>query len=99
MLLCCNADGSEKLWPLVVGKFEKPRCMTGMKHYLCDYKASKNVWVIGKIFREWLLHLERKMACKNGNILLLLDQSSAHNHEGLALKHICVLHLPTNTTI
>jgi hypothetical protein len=55
VLLCCNADGSEKLWPLVVSKFEKPRCMKGMKHYPCDYKASKNAWVTGKIFREWLL--------------------------------------------
>jgi hypothetical protein len=51
VLLCCNADGSEKLRPLVVGKFEKPRCMKGVKHYLCDYKASKNAWVTGKIFR------------------------------------------------
>jgi hypothetical protein len=31
MLLCYNADGSEKLWPLIVGKFEKPRCMKGMR--------------------------------------------------------------------
>jgi hypothetical protein len=42
MLLCCNADCSEKLRPLVVGKFEKPRCMKGVKHYPCNYKASKN---------------------------------------------------------
>jgi hypothetical protein len=47
--------------------------MKGIKHNLCDYKASKNAWVTGKIFREWLLCLERKMACKNRNVLLLLD--------------------------
>jgi hypothetical protein len=47
----CNTDGSEKLWPLGVGKFEKPHCMKGMKHYLCDYKGSKNAWLTGKIFR------------------------------------------------
>jgi hypothetical protein len=44
--------------------------MKGMKHYLCNYKASKNAWVTGKIFREWLLYLERKMACKNRNIVV-----------------------------
>jgi hypothetical protein len=83
---------------LVVGKSEKPRCLKGVKHYPCDYKASKNAWVTGKIFREWLLCLERKMACKNRNIVLLLDQCSAHNHEGLTLKHVYLLHLPANTT-
>jgi hypothetical protein len=36
VLLCCNADGSKKLWPLTVGKFEKPRCMKSVKHYLCN---------------------------------------------------------------
>jgi hypothetical protein len=45
VLLCCSADGtdgSEKLWPLVVGRFEMPHCTKGMKHYPCDYNASKN---------------------------------------------------------
>jgi hypothetical protein len=97
-LLCCNADGSEKFRPLVVGKFEKPRCMKGVKRYPTDYKASKNAQVTGKIFREWLLCLERKMACKNRNVLLLLDQCSAHNHKGLTLKHVRLLHLPANIT-
>jgi hypothetical protein len=64
VLLCCNADGSEKLLPLIVGKFEKPRCMKGVKHYPCDCNASKNAWVTGKIFRECLLYLETKMASK-----------------------------------
>jgi hypothetical protein len=98
VLLCCNADGSEKLRTLVVGKFEKPHCIKGLKHYTCDNKAPKNAWVSGKMFREWLLCLERKMACNNRNVLLLLDQCSAHNHEGLTLKHVRPLHLPANTT-
>jgi hypothetical protein len=78
VLLCCNADGSEKHGPLVVGRFEKPRCMKGMQHYPFDYKASKNAWVTGKIFREWLLCLERKMASINRNVLnyLIITQST-----------------------
>jgi hypothetical protein len=98
VLLCCNADGGAKLQPFVVGKFEKPRCMKGMKHYLCDYKASKNTWVTGKIFWEWLLCLESKMACKNRNILLFLDQCSTHNHKCLTLKYVHLLHLPADST-
>jgi hypothetical protein len=38
------------------------------------------------------------MACKNRNLLLLLNQCSAHNHEGFTLKHVHLLHLPANTT-
>jgi hypothetical protein len=37
MLLYCNADGSEKLRPLVVGKLLHER-----RAVPCDYKASKN---------------------------------------------------------
>jgi hypothetical protein len=42
---------AKKLQPLVVGKSEKAHCMKGMKHYLSNYKASKNAWVTGKTFR------------------------------------------------
>jgi hypothetical protein len=45
VLLCCNADGSEKLHPLIVRKFEKPYCLKGLKHYPCNCKSSKNAWV------------------------------------------------------
>jgi hypothetical protein len=72
--------------------------MKGVKHYPRYYKASKNAWVTGKIFREWVLCLEGKMACKNRNILLLFDQCSAHYHEDLTLKHVRLLHLPAKTT-
>jgi hypothetical protein len=44
--------------------------MKGVKHYPCDYKASKNAWMTGKIFREWPLCLERKMACKNKHFVV-----------------------------
>jgi hypothetical protein len=40
--------------------------------------------------------MERKVACRN--ILLHLDQCSAHNHECLTLKYVRLLHLPANTT-
>jgi hypothetical protein len=97
MLLCCSAYCSEKLQLLVVGKFEKPHCMKGVKHYLCDYKASKNAWVTGKIFRVGTL-LGEEDGLQNRSILLLLDQCSAHKHKGLTLKHVHLLHLPANTT-
>lgn len=98
VLLCCNADGSEKLKPLVVGKFEKPRCMKGITHLPCEYRANKNAWITSKLFSDWLVALERRMACQNRKILLLIDQCAAHNFRGLNLNNVRVMYLPANTT-
>jgi hypothetical protein len=86
------------LWPVDVGKFEKPHCIKDMKHYFYNYRASKNAWLARRVFREWLLCIERKVTCKNRNILLLLDECSALSHRGLTLKHTCLLHLPASIT-
>jgi hypothetical protein len=40
----------------------------------------------GRLFREWLVCFERKMMCRNRNVLLLMDQYAVHNSEGLTLK-------------
>jgi hypothetical protein len=50
-----------------------------------------------KLFKEWLVSFERKIACQNRNVLLLMAQCAAHN-EGLTLKHVRLLCLPANTT-
>jgi len=42
--------------------------------------------------------MERKMTCKNRNILLLLGQCSSHNPKGLALKQVQAMHLLWNST-
>jgi hypothetical protein len=97
-LLCCNADGSEKLRPFIVGKFEKPRCSKGWKHYPSEYKSPKNGWMTGRLFREWLVTFDGKTTCQNRNVLRLMDQCAAHNSEGLTLKHVRHLYLPANTT-
>jgi hypothetical protein len=36
VLLCYNAGDDEKLRPLIVGNFEKPCYLKGLKHYPCD---------------------------------------------------------------
>ena len=30
LLLCTNMDGSEKLKPLIIGKFKQPKCLRGV---------------------------------------------------------------------
>jgi hypothetical protein len=43
-LLCANADGSNKLKPLVIGKAQNPRAFKNAQIPV-DYKASKNAWM------------------------------------------------------
>jgi hypothetical protein len=39
--LCCNADRSKKLHPLIISKFEKPHFFKCLRYYPCDFKLSK----------------------------------------------------------
>lgn len=53
-LLCANADGSNKITPLVIGKAKKPRCFKGF-HNPLDYDNSSNAWITSNIFKNWFL--------------------------------------------
>jgi hypothetical protein len=100
--LCTNADGSHKIDPLVIGKSENPRCFKNVDvSYLpMMYRYNTKAWMLGAIFREWLLGFDRQVGTKHGNqrVLLLLDNCSGHKCAGLDLKHVDVHFLPPNTT-
>lgn len=98
VLLTCNADGSEKLDPLVIGKFSKPRCFKNIKKLPTKYGANSNAWMTSVIFEEYLLHLDRQMAAKNRKILLFIDQCAAHPKNTSALKNVKVVFFPPNCT-
>jgi hypothetical protein len=44
--------------------------------------------MIGRFFKEGLISYERKMACQNRNVLLVMGQGTAHNKEGITLNHV-----------
>lgn len=52
ILLCANADASNKITPLVIGKAAKPRCFVGFNNPL-DYDHSKAAWMTTHIFKNW----------------------------------------------
>ena len=60
-MLCCNATGTEKLPPLIIGKYGRPRCFKGVQSLPCEYNHNQRAWMTGEIFHGWLLALERKM--------------------------------------
>jgi len=47
--LAANADGSQKLPPLVVGKSQNPRCLKHVKHLPVKYVNNRNSWMTGEI--------------------------------------------------
>lgn len=97
LLLGSNASGTEKLPPLVIGKFQNPRCFTkGMKKPLM-YRWNSKAWMTSSLFEEYMRDLNRKMVIRNRKILMFLDNCSAHPHQ-LRLSNITFVFFPANTT-
>jgi hypothetical protein len=53
--LACNADGSEKLPPIYIGKFEKPRCFKKQTPQQRGfyYRNNKKAWMTSELFEEY----------------------------------------------
>jgi len=79
VMLCANADGSDKLRPLIIGKTQKPRCFKQFNPSLyCDYYANKKAWMVNGILREFLVSFNRRMAREKRKVLLLMDNAPSH---------------------
>ena len=97
VMLCSNMDGSEKIQPLVIGKFQNPRCFRGIRTLPVKYYANKKAWMTTEIYENWLLSFDRKMKQQNRKVLLFVDNCSAHT-TSLNLEAVKVQKLPANTT-
>ena len=97
MLVAANMDGSEKLPLLIIGKFEKPRCMKNVKSLPTTYRANKKAWMTAKLFEEWVRKLDRKFLLQGRSVALLVDNCTAHPDLS-DLKAIKLVFLPPNTT-
>ncbi|XP_042898966.1 tigger transposable element-derived protein 6-like [Parasteatoda tepidariorum] len=96
VLLCANADGSQKLTSLVIGRAEKPRCFKNIKSFPTDYDSNKNAWMTQALFKNFLRELDKKMSFQKRNIILFLDQCTAHLN--LKLKNVRIEFFPVNCT-
>lgn len=92
VLLCCNMDGSsDRRLPFLIGTAKKPQCF--YEFVPVRYKYNKKAWMMRELFGEWLREFDDDMVAKKRNILLLLDNFSAHQHYR-KLRAIKVLFLP-----
>ena len=73
-----NADGSEKLPLLVIGKSKNPRCFKSVHSLPVDYTASKKAWMNSEIFMNWLQKMNRRFVQQSRNVLFIVDNCPAH---------------------
>jgi len=54
--LACNADGTEKLEPIFIGKSSKPRCFKKYTPDQCGfyYRNNKKAWMTSSLFEEYV---------------------------------------------
>lgn len=96
-LVCVNMTGTDKRKLLVIGKSRDPRSFCGKKSLPVTYKSSKNAWMTGDIFREWLQEFNRDMVRQRRKVLLLVDKCSAHPTEAaVGLSNVRMEFLPEN---
>ncbi|KAM7300847.1 tigger transposable element-derived protein 6-like [Ixodes scapularis] len=97
VMLAANMMGTEKLPIFVIGKSAKPRCFKNIRSLPTDYAANKKAWMTGALFEQWLRKLDKKFELRNRQVLLLVDNCSAHNVD-IELKAIQLAFLLPNTT-
>lgn len=68
--MCCNMDGSEKIKPLVLGKFNNPRCFKGIKTLPVEYMANWKAWMTSEFFERWVQKNDQKMLLENRDFFL-----------------------------
>nr|CCA18681.1 conserved hypothetical protein [Albugo laibachii Nc14] len=55
-------------------------------------------WITDVLFRDWLCKLDNDMRAQKCNIVLLLDNASAHTADSMELKSVTVVFLAPNTS-
>ncbi|XP_027308718.3 tigger transposable element-derived protein 3 [Anas platyrhynchos] len=94
LLLCANADGTEKAALRVVGQSPRPRCLRGvnLQHMPWSYRASGQALLTAPLFAEWLQDFNEEMRRKGKSVLLLLDRRQAHPY--LELSNVRMVFVP-----
>ncbi|KAG0141992.1 hypothetical protein CROQUDRAFT_50955, partial [Cronartium quercuum f. sp. fusiforme G11] len=78
--LTCNALGTEKLEPLIIGRYQRLHCFkrrSGSELGLLYFFNTK-AWMNHMIFQDWIAKLNLKCVAKQRHILLLLDNFTGH---------------------
>ncbi|XP_076330510.1 uncharacterized protein LOC143236122 [Tachypleus tridentatus] len=88
----------EKVRPLVIGHSAKPRCFrnSGMNSLGVDYCHNRKAWMTIPIFTEWAKKFNNNMKLQKRNVLLFIDNCTAH--VAIPLSNVKIVLLPPNAT-
>lgn len=96
-MLCVNADGSEKLEPLIIGRYEnypsfenKSSIKAATKHGV-SYHSNRQKWLTSTVFYDWLAVLDKRLALQGKDIIIMLDDSASHRVINIKLQRIRLL--------
>ena len=94
----CASQTGEKMKPIVIGKFENPRCFKNIKKDKLPiiWKANSRAWMTEEIFTAYLLARNAELKRQGRKILLFVDNCRAHTD--IKLSNIVLQFLPANTT-
>jgi hypothetical protein len=99
--LTCNADGTDKLKPLIIGKAKNPACFNkksgeSLGYY---YRSNAKAWMTYELFSEWITDWDIKLSAEGRSILLLVDNFSGHKEPSkYKLTCICLEFFSPNLT-
>ncbi|XP_046400914.1 tigger transposable element-derived protein 4-like [Ischnura elegans] len=79
LLVGAYMDGSEKLPLLMIGKSANPRCFKNVKSKPVEYVSSSKAWMTSDLFAKWLMKLDKRFVKENRQVLLFIDNCTAHN--------------------
>ena len=103
VLFSCNAAGTERMKPFIIGRAVRPRCFgkSSAGELGFDYIANQRAWMNQDVFFQWILRSNYEIAKTPGRqVVLLLDNASCHGtHLQLPiLSNVTVYFLPARTT-
>uniref|UniRef100_A0A8C8AS92 Tigger transposable element derived 3 n=1 Tax=Otus sunia TaxID=257818 RepID=A0A8C8AS92_9STRI len=99
VLLCANADGSEKAPLRAVGESPRPRCLRGvnLEQMPWSYRAGSLAGMTAPLFAEWLQEFNEGMRRQGKSVLLLLTKHEAHPY--LQLSNVRMVFVPPATAL
>jgi DDE superfamily endonuclease/Tc5 transposase DNA-binding domain len=100
LVLCCNASGSVKVDPLIIGTAKKPVCFQDGTPQI-PYIDKKNAWMDRITYRYWWdrVFLPAVREFTASPVALIMDQCSGHDSTVTdPLGQVTVYFLPPNTT-
>ena len=99
VVVCTNATGQDKVPLWFIGRYAHPHCLQNInvENLGCQYKANKGAWMTVELFSQWLQWFSTYIGCQR-QVLLVLDNFSAHKPGNMTPPNIKIEFLPRNTT-